>query len=1850
MKNKRLKRSLLIVPASVPLIGLVLPLSLTTSSNNVSIKTISGQNWTFDRVNTNVQDDIWKNYNSLPTSDHNARYAPYRYVKIYNRSGNESPDDRNDLWAYKNVGDSWFRLFDASSSGFPNNVNVSDWTGSGYTTENGTLYSWQVEGFSSKNVDHGPWWNGNGYNPGTGTKRFKIGYNLVNKPLLGSSNQGTQSTFYTGAFYFSNDMKLASDIKIHLYIKVDDRNVSNVLKKKTYTIKLKEENNAILSDYDISPWIGKVETVNKDSLVASQDGDRLEAWLTNYAYLPYYKNIPTSYTNGLSSDLLNKKRIWDNYKASDKYNGMYDILVTGFTDMQSIRNNGFKLSNNNSSYVNFGLFQKNLINDSRPEGIIYSNQGGLFVFNIQMDKKLDYLVAGAVAEAEFEPYNDVTNPSNTTFFGNTGSSTDKKSFFGSAEYREKDDDINQRIVSGFWKIADRSESQLKKFYTLENIDSALGSDLYDPNSDAFPDTTLRITEEGNSIINYDIDKKGINRNKSTISTKNIYQDTKAVRDTNALRLKSTISSADAKKWKVKSGNSLTASPLTSSRFDSTGIEFSPIVYTYTDLELAKRYVDAKQWLNKGQKDYLKMALENESGFNASNKYSNDTLLTEWKKKIDTLDNLQETIESKYKEIRDFPLSDNVYDSTYNANITNKIIYALATKSSKDTLDSVITRNINKINFRSSQYNTGSGAINRTTSTEYSTSNSNDASYSSLKSWMEAVYNALNNNFTAVINSGKTEIEKYFAKLEQYPITQESSSTYSGNYNKAKDLIIDTIKDQVKNLGSKTQLSPFVNLDATNNQIKAIIDLIGKVNKLNNDKNSVKSQIETYKQSQSDFNNLGSFEFASSANRIDLTTLDAFDKNLTNASGKTIPNIFASTDILTSFYNSNNNIFTQQWIEKAKGLNGAINEFNTEINNFNYLDTNQKTSAKNDLQTALGSNKIFTYDEKAVTLSVNTEFIKKINDQMASAFATAKTTAKTQISALNELTDAEKTQVKKEIDSAALYKDSYDVNQPFTDKILIGSDKNVKAIVEKWTDINSERARIKNYTATFDYPNKNIEPTTAQQNLVSQKSISPDVNGLETEIIDIDGNNNTGTLTVTYRVVKSSDKTNVYTQNKTYDITGFSNEQNRVNDLNATPNYIDASQKSNIQASVVVNRDNNADDITWTLPEKTKIYPGSVRYLGYNDITGKIKISYKLQSTVDASAISNEKTAEITGFQTESTRLNNLITQDTNTNQNTVLNITADPIKRASDSTLNTDYTITLANNYGTTNQVELTNLSSPAANDADGSVSYTYKLKTTRTKEDLVTITEEAVDNNNIYSDLSASQTRTGFLTQAQYEKNQKDAATKAIDNYKYLNDAQKTALKNEVDQANLNQLDQIAKNASDLNDAMKAYNDATNNIETLKQGTNYTQADNQSALDDAVNQQKTDVDKTQGSNLSLEVVKNRTKAIQEAISNLNGEERLQKVKNDAIAKVNSDYSSLTDKQKEKAIALINGQTTINGVTGQDATNNALNSSMKTLREYIANQNNVTTGNNYTYTTNALREAYDGNPTKDGNQKGGVIKEAEDLVAALNTDNNDNLMNKSNIDTLNNKIQTAINNLNGQKRYEEELARLNDLSLALAKVKDAKQATDTASEIDNNEVEFISSTMPDNVTPVDLAISNPNELTGKLDLSYKYQSTKENLESVQSTKVYTLNDNNALSTLTEQQRVDDILADLNNSFTINESDTNAIDRNQLPSEVAKEAIKAFNNPANLNVEGYLNSIELSPNNDNGTLNITFKIVSTKAIVNSNNDPQKNPVVVSTGTRTITLTGFKTTLQVEKEKVTQYINNNVPEEEKQALLD
>ncbi|WP_044888967.1 lipoprotein 17-related variable surface protein, partial [Mycoplasmopsis glycophila] len=464
-----------------------------------------------------------------------------------------------------------------------------------------------------------------------------------------------------------------------------------------------------------------------------------------------------------------------------------------------------------------------------------------------------------------------------------------------------------------------------------------------------------------------------------------------------------------------------------------------------------------------------------------------------------------------------------------------------------------------------------------------------------------------------------------------------------------------------------------------------------------------------------------------------------------------------------------------------------------------------------------------------------------------------------------------------------------------------------------------------------------------------------------------------------------------------------------------------------------------------------------------------------------------------------------------------------------------------------------------------------------------------------------------------------KQAKNKLNTTYTYLNDAQKTDAINKIEALRtVNDVNNQDAENKKLDDAMKIYSESPANIETIRTSIDYTQADNQETLENLITAKENDINKTSGPNLTLEQVNGKTAALNNAVTALNGEERLKAAKDEAIRKINSDYSYLTPKQKEKAIKLINSQNTIEDVNNQDKSNKALDSSMKTLKDYISNQAKVAEGDNYTYTTNALRAAYDGNPTKNNNVKGGAIKEAEDLVTALNNENNPDLMNKSTVDSLNEKIKSAIDALNGQERYNTEVARLNGLSVATAKVKDNPKATDTASEISVDEIEFNNDTIPEDTKPVDLNITNRNEATGKLDLNYKYQSTKENLETVQSSKTYTLNNDNALSTLTEQERLDQLVQDQAVTKTV---EFNGADKKSVAvSDLNKDNFTTAINPAN-NAKVIIDRITPDPDDPRGAI-VTYKLESTK----DNLGDQK---VVSSKNLTTKITGFMTSEEKEE---------------------
>lgn len=128
------------------------------------------------------------------------------------------------------------------------------------------------------------------------------------------------------------------------------------------------------------------------------------------------------------------------------------------------------------------------------------------------------------------------------------------------------------------------------------------------------------------------------------------------------------------------------------------------------------------------------------------------------------------------------------------------------------------------------------------------------------------------------------------------------------------------------------------------------------------------------------------------------------------------------------------------------------------------------------------------------------------------------------------------------------------------------------------------------------------------------------------------------------------------------------------------------------------------------------------------------------------------------------------------------------------------------------------------------------------------------------------------------------------IDQLNALNNAQQDGFKGRIDQSNdLNQIQQIVDEAKALNRAMNQLSqEITGNEGRTKGSTNYVNADTQvkRVYDEAVDKAKEALNKATGQNLTAEEVIKLNDAVTAAKQALNGEERLNNRKSEALQRL----------------------------------------------------------------------------------------------------------------------------------------------------------------------------------------------------------------------------------------------------------------------------------------------------------------------------------------------------------------------------
>lgn len=307
------------------------------------------------------------------------------------------------------------------------------------------------------------------------------------------------------------------------------------------------------------------------------------------------------------------------------------------------------------------------------------------------------------------------------------------------------------------------------------------------------------------------------------------------------------------------------------------------------------------------------------------------------------------------------------------------------------------------------------------------------------------------------------------------------------------------------------------------------------------------------------------------------------------------------------------------------------------------------------------------------------------------------------------------------------------------------------------------------------------------------------------------------------------------------------------------------------------------------------------------------------------------------------------------------------------------------------------------------------------------------------------------------------------IDQLNALNNAQQDGFKGRIDQSNdLNQIQQIVDEAKALNRAMNQLSqEITGNEGRTKGSTNYVNADTQvkQVYDEAVDKAKQALDKSTGQNLTAEQVIKLNDAVTAAKKALNGEERLNNRKSEALQRLNQ-LTHLNNAQRQLAIQQINNAETLNKASRAINRATKLDNAMGAVHQYIDEQHlGVISSTNYINADDNLKANYDNAIANAAHEldkvQGNAIAKAEaeqlkqNIIDAQNALNGD-----QNLANAKDKANALVNSLNGLNQQQQDLAHkainnadtVSDVTDIVNNQIDLNDAMETLKHLVDNEI------------------------------------------------------------------------------------------------------------------------------------------------------------------------------------------------------
>ncbi|MCS5201639.1 UNVERIFIED_CONTAM: DUF1542 domain-containing protein [Staphylococcus aureus] len=307
------------------------------------------------------------------------------------------------------------------------------------------------------------------------------------------------------------------------------------------------------------------------------------------------------------------------------------------------------------------------------------------------------------------------------------------------------------------------------------------------------------------------------------------------------------------------------------------------------------------------------------------------------------------------------------------------------------------------------------------------------------------------------------------------------------------------------------------------------------------------------------------------------------------------------------------------------------------------------------------------------------------------------------------------------------------------------------------------------------------------------------------------------------------------------------------------------------------------------------------------------------------------------------------------------------------------------------------------------------------------------------------------------------------IDQLNALNNAQQDGFKGRIDQSNdLNQIQQIVDEAKALNRAMDQLSEEiTGNEGRTKGSTNYVNADTQvkQVYDEAVDKAKQALDKSTGQNLTAEQVIKLNDAVTAAKQALNGEERLNNRKSEALQRLDQ-LTHLNNAQRQLAIQQINNAETLNKASRAINRATKLDNAMGAVQQYIDEQHlGVISSTNYINADDNLKANYDNAIANAAHEldkvQGNAIAKAEaeqlkqNIIDAQNALNGD-----QNLANAKDKANAFVNSLNGLNQQQQDLAHkainnadtVSDVTDIVNNQIDLNDAMETLKHLVDNEI------------------------------------------------------------------------------------------------------------------------------------------------------------------------------------------------------